>query len=86
MRFLLTRPLRDVTGIALSFGRYSRFLLTRPLRDVTEVEPNQTEGLVISTHTPLAGRDTHIFIRIIYNVWISTHTPLAGRDWMAVLT
>ena len=34
-RFLLTRPLRDVTHVgARSFSGYL-FLLTRPLRDVT---------------------------------------------------
>ena len=33
--FLLTRPLRDVTGIRKHHGRGLLFLLTRPLRDVT---------------------------------------------------
>ena len=36
--------------------------------------------LIISTHTPLAGRDVNIGAYAV-NVWISTHTPLAGRDY-----
>ena len=38
---------------------------------------------LISTHTPLAGRDglTYLLYRCL--VWISTHTPLAGRDLFA---
>ena len=34
-----------------------QFLLTRPSRDVTAKMVDQALGLVISTHTPLAGRD-----------------------------
>ena len=34
---------------------------------------------VISTHTPLAGRDKAI-LRSLPSRFISTHTPLAGRD------
>ena len=37
--------------------------------------------LVISTHTPLAGRDIKAGWTG-YNRSISTHTPLAGRDRM----
>ena len=33
--FLLTRPLRDVTGLAYNKTTPVKFLLTRPLRDVT---------------------------------------------------
>ena len=33
------------------------FLLTRPLRDVTFIDFCCDEGIIISTHTPLAGRD-----------------------------
>ena len=59
----------------------SGFLLTRPLRDVTEIIRMADAAGIISTHTPLAGRDEFQDINItIYNR-ISTHTPLAGRDW-----
>ena len=34
---------------------------------------------MISTHTPLAGRDSKMFDSHIVS-HISTHTPLAGRD------
>ena len=37
-------------------------------------------GGIISTHTPLAGRDKPLFF-VKNGFWhISTHTPLAGRD------
>ena len=34
---------------------------------------------MISTHTPLAGRDLTFFFSLPV-IHISTHTPLAGRD------
>ena len=77
--FLLTRPLRDVTGITHDHGTGRRFLLTRPLRDVTAVRPLSPKTAPISTHTPLAGRD-NAPDQLIRNRPISTHTPLAGRD------
>ena len=58
--FLLTRPLRDVTTVKNVVGRFSTFLLTRPLRDVTCQTPFWQNLFLISTHTPLAGRDDFI--------------------------
>ena len=55
------------------------FLLTRPLRDVTCQMEKAAVTDLISTHTPLAGRDSVIWIVRMYHI-ISTHTPLAGRD------
>ena len=78
--FLLTRPLRDVTPTATDTkSRRRAFLLTRPLRDVTVNAYNNILGTVISTHTPLAGRDAETAAKTA-NEAISTHTPLAGRD------
>ena len=34
------------------------FLLTRPSRGATKITPEAMSALAISTHTPLAGRDT----------------------------
>ena len=34
---------------------------------------------MISTHTPLAGRDPFV-VAAFSGILISTHTPLAGRD------
>ena len=67
--FLLTRPLRDVTLFALPATADKIFLLTRPLRDVTVSPSSCAIRLIISTHTPLAGRDL---------TRGSTHT-IAGR-------
>ena len=59
IQFLLTRPLRDVTIYysCLPDARYV-FLLTRPLRDVTTMHVPSDPVFHISTHTPLAGRDS----------------------------
>ena len=56
------------------------FLLTRPSRGATRSRKKTCQTIWISTHTPLAGRDT--FPRRLHglNDYISTHTPLAGRD------
>ena len=58
---------------------FSRFLLTRPLRDVTQFLQVDLSPAMISTHTPLAGRDA-ARLDWEYESGISTHTPLAGRD------
>ena len=55
------------------------FLLTRPSRGATGNLRQSAAKCGISTHTPLAGRDS------VNPMWstplgISTHTPLAGRD------
>ena len=55
--FLLTRPLRDVTRGCILLSPEWEFLLTRPLRDVTNFKIGGNTYNVISTHTPLAGRD-----------------------------
>ena len=55
------------------------FLLTRPMRDVT-IKAWPTIGhIVVSTHTPHAGRDTEDW-EIQMKMEVSTHTPHAGRD------
>ena len=79
-KFLLTRPLRDVTPCSSFLSpELPGFLLTRPLRDVTARTILPDVILMISTHTPLAGRDP-ISQQAAADANISTHTPLAGRD------
>ena len=56
-KFLLTRPLRDVTTHTQTTFLPEIFLLTRPLRDVTFLLCYECRTSRISTHTPLAGRD-----------------------------
>ena len=63
--FLLTRPLRDVTQIQKCIDLYLLFLLTRPLRDVTEALGRKAARYVISTHTPLAGRDNNVVMLVL---------------------
>ena len=55
------------------------FLLTRPSRDVTSPDETDYVTILISTHTPLAGRDGNESKPVQFE-FISTHTPLAGRD------
>ena len=57
----------------------TKFLLTRPLRDVTQIPRFLTSSQMISTHTPLTGRD-HGGVIVSDFLGISTHTPLTGRD------
>ena len=59
-RFLLTRPLRDVTQNAQR-SRLDLFISTHtPLagRDMAQIQQMRAEA--ISTHTPLAGRDFYL--------------------------
>ena len=56
-----------------------RFLLTRPSRGATIFLNFGFVVFVISTHTPLAGRDRSV-LHPLPHPQISTHTPLAGRD------
>ena len=83
--FLLTRPLRDVTVPEnRNCGRVQGFLLTRPLRDVT-VSMRIHRGMnEISTHTPLAGRDTAEMSRLIEGIIFLLTRPL--RDVTAEIT
>ena len=77
--FLLTRPLRDVTGESISFILPKSFLLTRPLRDVTYSSFTNPSAIIFLLTRPL--RDVtfqHRDYKIVDH--ISTHTPLTGRD------
>ena len=59
--------------------RDAQFQPTRPLRGATEVAALGADAVAISTHAPLAGRDsTRSSPRSTSG--ISTHAPLAGRD------
>ena len=56
------------------------FQLTRPLRGATGTKLQTFSANLISTHTPLAGRDQN-GRTVVHHAKISTHTPLAGRDF-----
>ena len=79
-QFLLTRPLRDVTGMrGILSHLFIRFLLTRPLRDVTNAGMTDLAMKTFLLTRPL--RDvTSSSLSITVLKTISTHTPLAGRD------
>ena len=78
-KFLLTRPLRDVTAAdcttLVGYGISTHTPLTG--RDIMQQKPQDLKP--ISTHTPLTGRDHLTFLCSVV-IFISTHTPLTGRD------
>ena len=79
-KFLLTRLLRGVTQRHSKINRRAaEFLLTRLLRGVTAPAMVHLSAGKISTHTPLARRDT-CGSRGLNFAMISTHTRLARRD------
>ena len=81
--FLLTRPLRDVTGLAIHFKDAQNISTHTPLAGRDAPLKKKRIQIRISTHTPLAGRDI-FFCSFFQLVIISTHTPLAGRDHMQI--
>ena len=78
--FQLTRPSRGATHVLLQLLHILfSFQLTRPSRGATIRRRIAVIFDIISTHTPLAGRD-EVVSDYIMDKMISTHTPLAGRD------
>ena len=78
--FQPTRPLRGATILdRCQYRTGSKFQPTRPLRGATYTTFAADTSYRISTHAPLAGRDTvHGYDAMLKA--ISTHAPLAGRD------
>ena len=77
--FLLTRPLRDVTGYPGLWLIFPSFLLTRPLRDVTSRTLMTWRRWKFLLTRPLRDVTPKTSLVSILHP-ISTHTPLAGRD------
>ena len=77
--FLLTRPLRDVTGGLAVVTDYPIISTHTPLAGRDGFDNHDLVSCGISTHTPLAGRDRGLPPNAKHE-GISTHTPLAGRD------
>ena len=77
--FLLTRPMRDVTGYVPKKIGICKFLLTRPMRDVTTHRDVCSKNCPFLLTRPM--RDvTLMTCFFIYLLKVSTHTPHAGRD------
>ena len=83
--FLLTRPLRGAT-LAKTFGivENENFYSHAPC-GARQNNHIRLDCPVISTHTPLAGRDKYSDAELDEIINISTHTPLAGRDHFALV-
>ena len=78
-QFLLTRPLRGATSLLSPFFCKLKFLLTRPLRGATLPRPISMKCSVISTHTPLAGRDFEKRAAEIVKNNFYSHAPCGAR-------
>ena len=69
--FLLTRPMRDVTGFCSILGIRHTFLLTRPMRDVT-----------VTGDKPNTGTETFLLTRPMRDV---TTLPIWMSSWSRFL-
>ena len=58
--FQPTRPLRRATEIAHKLTDTIKFQPTRPLRGATMQNKQEKKKAAISTHAPLAGRDSSV--------------------------
>ena len=77
--FLLTRPMRGATGCAERKRYHGEFLLTRPMRGATASITPAADTLVISTHTPHAGRDMRSGNRRRIRRNFYSHAPCGAR-------
>ena len=77
--FLLTRPLRGATEFLFSAFFRLKFLLTRPLRGATTCYDVVLSVVLISTHTPLAGRDRKAGHRRNREQNFYSHAPCGAR-------
>ena len=79
LTFQPTRPLRGATLWIGSAIRFSSFQPTRPLRGATCASAFSICGIeIISTHAPLAGRDTTEILRACISVTFQPTRPLRG--------
>lgn len=63
----------------LLLSNYGLFQFTRPMRGVTLTDDVADGTVIVSTHTPRAGRDIVIKLLLV-SLIVSTHTPRTGRD------
>ena len=80
-KFLLTRLSRGATGYLLLCGPLCYYFYSRASREARlEYSVPQCLAPSISTHAPLARRDSQKARSRFVSVIISTHAPLARRD------
>ena len=74
-QFLLTRPSQGVTCFTAVLTLIIEFLLTRPSQGVTEKRWKVKSAIKISTHTPLAGRDSLRYAATDHGKYFYSHAP-----------
>ena len=80
--FQLTRPIRGATGFPAIFAASATFQLTRPMRGATQPLSEKCSAEIISTHTPLAGRDCSTVINTVSaTADFNSHAPCGARLW-----
>jgi len=81
--FQSTLPMRGETK-SEAYEKYLKviFQSTLPMRGETFDSPQSINDLIISIHSPHAGRDDPVAV-IVYADDISIHSPHAGRDPMS---
>ena len=72
--------MRGVTDVTRRLVIVEQFLLTRPMRGVTEIHIRKRSTRRISTHTPHAGRDIKIRVRLNPVQFLLTR-PMRGVTW-----
>ena len=83
--FLLTRPMRGATGKFLTLQAFKKFLLTRPMRGATNYGANKTTEFTISTHTPLARRDSINALRLAFATHFYSHASCEARQFIMLI-
>jgi len=82
LEFQSTLPMRGETLRGFSFDRAALFQSTLPMRGETGWDTNPWVWVVISIHSPHAGRDGCAISGALYDQLISIHSPHAGRDFV----
>ena len=82
-QFLLTRPSRGATIMPIYDRHPMAFLLTRPSRGATNCLVRLPQIHVISTHTPLAGRDMPGAYAPAAPTHFYSHAPRGARQMYA---
>ena len=77
--FQPTRPLRGATSPCTRYSAIRTFQPTRPLRGATMSFLLTYQYIAISTHAPLAGRDSAVFSYLGSGLYFNPRAPCGAR-------
>ena len=78
--FQPTRPLRGATLLCFGAVVLRIFQPTRPLRGATPAPEQPAQNITISTHAPLAGRDSSHPLSLLYRYDFNPRAPCGARQ------